>query len=152
MTWLYQNKEFVENDIGKAYGFVYCITNLQNGKKYIGKKFFTKSSYTQKKGKRRKSRKNSDWLSYWGSSKSLTEDFDTIGKENFKREILHLCYSRSECAYLELREQIDNRVLESDNWYNDWIMVRIRKCHIIKVNTDTYNISEEEIALNGKKV
>ena len=144
MTWLYQNKEFTEDDIGDAYGFVYLITNVQNGKKYIGKKFFTKSSYSQKNGKRRKTRKKSDWLSYWGSNKTLIEDFNTVGEEYFKKEILHLCYSRSECSYLELREQMDNRVLESNDWYNDWIMVRVRKSHIIKADTDTYKENDEE--------
>jgi hypothetical protein len=43
---------------------------------------------------------------------------------------LYLCKTRSDCAYLELREQIDNRVLESDSYYNDWVAVKIRKDHL----------------------
>ena len=138
MTWHYKGQDFKEEDIGDAYGYVYCITNLTNNKKYIGKKFFSKAGYKQVKGKRKKIRKTSDWLTYWGSNKTLLEDIKTLGEEQFTREILYLCKTRSDCAYLELREQIDKRVLEKEEFYNDWIMVKIRKNHI-KVNTDTYN-------------
>ena len=36
MGWLYESAE-IEND-GTYYGFVYLITNLITGRKYIGKK------------------------------------------------------------------------------------------------------------------
>jgi hypothetical protein len=130
MTWHYRGQQFKEEEIGDAYGYVYCINNLTNNKKYIGKKFFSKAGYKQVKGKRKKIRKTSDWLTYWGSNKTLLEDIKTLGEEHFTREILHLCKTRSDCAYLELKEQIDRRVLESDSWYNDWIMVKIRKNHL----------------------
>jgi len=144
MIWTYKQQDFTEDMIGDAYGYVYCITNLDNGKKYIGKKFFSKSGYKQKNGKRKKVRKPSDWLTYWGSNKRLQEDIRNNGEEKFTREILHLCKSRSECSYLELKEQMDNRVLESDRWYNDWIMVRVRKDHILsKSSTNTYNESSQ---------
>jgi hypothetical protein len=156
MSWYYKEKEFTEEMIGDSYGFVYLITNLINHKKYIGKKFFSKAGYKTVKGKRKKIRKSSDWLSYYGSNKTLLEDVTSHGEENFKREILHLCKTRSDCAYLELKEQIDNRVLESTEWYNDWIMVKVRKDHIkhfnFKPDTDTYNILEEEIHASGKIV
>jgi hypothetical protein len=128
--WIYNGKEFSENDIGDSYGYVYLIRNLTNNKEYIGKKFFSKAGYKTVKGKRKKIRKPSDWLTYWGSNKQLNEDVKSLEEHNFSREILYLCKSRSECSYLELREQIDRRVLESDQFYNDWIMVKIRKDHI----------------------
>jgi len=130
MSWLYQNKEFTEEMIGDSYGYVYLITNLINNKKYIGKKFFSKAGYKTVKGKRKKIRKPSDWLEYYGSNKTLLEDVKLQGEQNFKREILHLCKTRSDCAYLELKEQIDNRVLESDGFYNDWVSVKIRKDYL----------------------
>jgi len=130
MSWLYQGRVFNEEDIDGHYGFVYLLENTTTGRKYIGKKFFTKAGSKQVKGKRKKIRKSSDWLDYWGSNKNLMEDVKSLGEENFTREILYLCKSRSECAYLELKEQIDRRVLESDQFYNDWIMVKIRKDHI----------------------
>ena len=130
MTWHYKGQDFKEEDIGDAYGYVYCITNLTNNKKYIGKKFFSKAGYKQVKGKRKKIRKPSDWLTYWGSNKYLCEDVKNLGENNFQREILHLCKTRSECAYLELKEQMVNCVLESEDFYNDWIMVKIRKSNL----------------------
>ena len=39
INWLYNDTDFTEEMIGDNYGFVYCITNLTNDKKYIGKKF-----------------------------------------------------------------------------------------------------------------
>lgn len=128
--WIYQGKEFSEDDIGDAYGFVYCITNRITLKKYIGKKFFSKAGYKQVKGKRKKIRKPSDWLEYWGSNDKLLKDIELHGKEKFTRDILYLCKNRSECAYFELKEQMDRRVLEGDGYYNDWIMIKIRKSNL----------------------
>lgn len=128
--WTYKGQEFLEENIGDSYGYVYCITNTITGKQYIGKKFFSKAGYKTVKGKRKKVRKPSDWLTYWGSNKTLIEDIQNLGEQHFRREILHLCTNRSDCAYLELREQIDRRVLESDGFYNDWIMVKVRKSNI----------------------
>lgn len=130
MMWTYKGQEFLEEQIESSYGYVYCITNVLSGRQYIGKKFFSKAGYKTVKGKRKKIRKPSDWLTYWGSNKTLLEDIKNLGEENFRREILHLCATRSDCAYLELREQIDRRVLESDQYYNDWIMIKVRKDHI----------------------
>jgi len=50
--------------------------------------------------------------------------------DNFKREILHLCKSKGVCGYLEAKEQFVNSVLENDDYYNTWIMVRVRKSHL----------------------
>lgn len=149
MSWYFQDKEFTEEMIGDSYGYVYLITNLINNRKYIGKKFFSKAGYKTVKGKRKKIRKPSDWLEYYGSNKTLLEDVKLHGEQNFKREILYLCKTRSDCAYLELREQIDKRVLETEEYYNDWIMIKVRKDHLKQINlkpdTNTYNISEKEI-------
>lgn len=133
--WTYKGQEFLEDHIGSSYGYVYCITNTLTGKQYVGKKFFSKAGYKTVKGKRKKIRKPSDWLTYWGSNKTLLEDIQKHGEEHFRREILHLCNNRSDCAYLELREQIDRRVLESDGYYNDWIMVKVRKDNLKFHNT-----------------
>lgn len=138
MTWYFQNN-IVEELPTEIVGFVYCITNLTTGRKYIGKKLarFSKTTYKvvtlkngTKKKKRIKSLIDSDWREYFGSSVELSKDVETLGKESFNREILHYCHSKAECSYIELREQIDRRVLESTDYYNGIIQVRIHKNHI----------------------
>ena len=127
MTWQYNGRDLTEDDAEKYYGFVYCIHNLKEKKRYIGKKFFTKAGYRQVKGKRKKTRKPSDWPTYWGSNDKLIADVERLGEENFVREVLHLCVNRSDCAYLELKEQMIAKVLERDDYYNDWLMVKVSK-------------------------
>jgi len=130
ITWQYNNNDFTEDLIGDYYGFVYLITNLKDGRKYIGKKFFYSMRTKQVKGKKKKYKVPSDWQTYYGSSDSLTKDVLQLGHDNFKREILHLCRSKGECGYLEAKEQFIKGALESDDYYNTWIMVRVRKSHI----------------------
>ena len=129
MTWLYDNKEFTEDDIGEYWGFVYLITNNRSGTKYIGKKQFY--SVTRKKVKDRKNRKvikkPSDWQTYYGSNDQLKSDIENLGEENFTREILHLCMNKTECSYLEAYEQMVRNVLLTDEYYNSWISVRVQK-------------------------
>ena len=134
MQWTYQN-QLVE-EIPEGYiGFVYIITNLQSGQKYIGKKLAqfkrTKPPLKGKKLKRR-STVESDWREYWGSSDRLNADVQTLGPENFTREILYLCKSKAELSYLEAREQFERRVLETDDYYNGIINVRVGGSNILR--------------------
>ena len=135
LNWTYNSIEFTEDLIGDNYGFVYQITNLANNKKYIGKKFFYSTKTKQVKGKKKKVKVSSDWQTYYGSSDTLQKDVLQYGLENFKREIIHLCKSKGECGYLEAKEQFTNNVLEGDEYYNTWIMVRVRKSHIKDYNS-----------------
>jgi antitoxin component YwqK of YwqJK toxin-antitoxin module len=130
LNWNYNDKDFTEDLIGDNYGFVYQITNLTNGRKYIGKKFFYSAKTKQVKGKKKKIKVSSDWQTYYGSSAELSKDVLSLGHEKFKREILHLCLSKGDCGYLEAKEQFVNGALESDDYYNTWIMVRVRKSHL----------------------
>jgi hypothetical protein len=140
MSWTYQN-EIVETLPEECVGFVYLITNVISGRKYIGKKLakFAKTSYKvvklkngTKKKKKIRSKVDSDWREYYGSSDALTKDIDTLGKENFTREILYYCNSKAQCSYIEAREQFTNKVLESSDWYNGHIAVRVHGSHILK--------------------
>lgn len=134
INWIYKDKEFTEQDIGDNYGFVYVITHLETGKKYIGKKFFYSSRTKVIKGKKKKYKIFSDWQKYYGSNAELQCDVERYGTHSFKREIIHLCKSKGECGYLEAKEQFDRCVLESEDYYNAWIMVKVRKTHIKAFN------------------
>ena len=133
INWIYNNKEFTENEISDNYGFVYIITNLQSGKKYIGKKFFYSIKSKVIKGKRKRQKLPSDWKTYYGSNTELQNDVKILGQSMFKREIIHLCKTKGECGYLEAKEQFQRNVLESNDYYNTWIMVRVRKNHLKNV-------------------
>lgn len=127
MQWTYQ-ENIVEEIPEGIVGFVYLITNLTTGRKYIGKKLAqfrrTKPPLKGKKRKR-KTTVESDWRDYWGSSESLQEDVAALGPEQFTREIIYYCRSRSELSYLEAKEQFDRGVLETDDYYNGIINIRV---------------------------
>jgi hypothetical protein len=134
MYWTYQGTA-VENIPEGYIGFVYLITNLTNNRKYIGKKLAQfKKSKPPLKGKknRRKFSVESDWRDYWGSSDKLNEDVQTLGTENFSREILYFCKSKGEMSYLEAKEQFERRVLETDEYYNGIINVRVGGSNILR--------------------
>jgi hypothetical protein len=139
MTWLYEGKEVCELPQG-CEAFVYLITNNMNGMMYVGKKLakfkVTKPPLKGKKNKRR-STIVSDWQEYWGSSDRLKADVELLGTENFTREILYFCPSRGIASYLEAREQFERRVLETDDYYNGIINVRIGGSNILKEHLKT---------------
>jgi hypothetical protein len=139
MVWLYENTH-VETLPEDCVGFVYLITNKQTGRKYIGKKLakFSRTTYKtvklkngKKKRKKIRGKIDSDWQTYYGSSPELTKDVLELGIENFTREILFYCRSKSECSYIEAREQFARRVLETNDYYNGHIQVRVHGSHII---------------------
>ena len=133
-NWVYQEKEVIELPETCA-GFVYEITNIINGRKYIGKKLAKfKRSRRPLKGRKNKRRYkiDSDWQDYYGSSDELTIDIKKLGKENFKREILFYCNSKAVMSYVEAREQFARKVLESNDYYNGHIRVRVHGKGIIK--------------------
>jgi hypothetical protein len=134
LNWEYNSVDFKEEDIGDNYGFVYVITNLITNRKYVGKKFFYSLRTKVVKGKKKRIKISSDWQTYYGSNTELQNDVKLHSEASFKREIIHLCKTKGECGYLEAKEQFEREVLESSDYYNSWIMVRVRKSHIKAFN------------------
>lgn len=147
--WLYNdqivgNQKYLEYCANEGYiGFVYIITDLTNNKKYIGKKLWvSKRKLPPLKGKKRKRTQlvETDWREYYGSSNIVKEIVEEHGVKRFKREILHLCKSKGELSYLELKEQVEREVLlYPEEYYNSFIGCKIHRDHIkrlLKNNDD----------------
>ena len=140
MSWYYKDKKITELP-DDCEAFVYLITNLTNDMKYVGKKLAkfktTKPPLKGRKNKRRGT-KESDWKTYWGSSDHLNNDVIELGEDNFRREILYFCPTRGVASYLEAREQFERRVLETDDYYNGIINVRVGGSKILKETLKDY--------------
>ena len=116
MTW-YHKGSIVTELPEDCVGFVYLISCNTSGRLYIGKKLakFSKTTYKTiklkngtKKKKKIRSKIDSDWQEYYGSNLELNK----------------------ETSYIEAREQFDRKVLESDEYYNGQISVRVHGSHI----------------------
>ena len=130
--WIYDNKPFTETP-DEYQGFVYQITELDTGKKYIGKKFFWKPKIlpvTKTRKRRVRTRVESDWRDYFGSSKEVQSLVESKGEDNYKREILKFCKTKGECSYWEAKLQFEHDVLLSDEYYNEFIGCKIHSKHI----------------------
>ena len=119
--WLYKNRILEEAPEG-VFGFVYLITNIKTGKKYIGRKYFGKTRRVKKKGSKRRRviRKDSDWRTYIGSSKVLQESI-IKRKSNFKFEILAFGKTKGQVNYIEENLHHKFHVSVSEEFYNDCI-------------------------------
>ena len=140
MEWTYRG-QIIDNLPEDCEAFVYLITNTTNGRKYVGKKLAKfKKTRPPLKGKKNKRRTTveSDWREYWGSSDNLLADVSLLGPDKFTREILHYCPSRGVASYLEAREQFERRVLETDDYYNGIINVRVGGSKLLKEALKNY--------------
>ena len=126
--WLYQNTNFTSDDIDDKFGFVYCITNNENGRQYIGRKYFWK--FRTPKGKKRKVKSESDWKNYYGSCPELKEEIQQLGKQNFSRVILSLHNPKGQTNFEETRQLFVKGVLTESlgdgtpKYYNSNILSR----------------------------
>jgi hypothetical protein len=133
-TWLWNGEPVQEETLKDYYGYVYEVRNLATGRRYIGKKLLWNRKIRVKNGKRKRFLAESNWRDYWGSNKTLLEDVEKYGEENFIRTILRLCKSKGECNYWEAKIQFEKDVLLDDAFYNDLIRCRIHRSHVKKNN------------------
>lgn len=131
--WIYDDDVVDVDMLDEFVGFVYVITNLKDGRRYIGKKLLKFKRTKKVKGKKKRFLIDSDWREYWGSNKTLQTDVAQHGENSFSREIIRLCKTRGELNYFEAKYQFMYGVLESDKWYNEWISAKVHKAHLKKV-------------------
>ena len=138
MIWIdLQGKQYNNiNDFEGAYGFIYKVTHKETGKFYIGKKQLLtnrKKKLTKKelalievKPGRRPTTKQviaeSDWITYWGSSKELNDEIKKQGLDKFERVIIQLAYNSKQLTYFETQYQFSYNVLQVDNCWNNSIL------------------------------
>lgn len=128
--WLYNGNELSTEDIPEsAIGFLYRITYLPTNQKYIGRKLLTKAATKKVKGKVKRIRKQSDWQDYWSSSPLIHEMIEKEGTNNFKREILLFCDTKSALNYAEEKVLYAVGALESDLFLNSNIRSKVFKKH-----------------------
>ena len=126
--WIYKNTAFTTEHIDNFFGFVYCITNKQNNRQYVGRKYFWK--FRTPKGKKRKVKSESDWKKYYGSCPELKEEIEQLGRQNFSRAILSLHNTAGKTNYEETKQLFSRGVLTealSDGtpaYYNSNILSR----------------------------
>jgi len=142
-AWTYQGTTFTSDDINDFFGYVYCITNLQTGRKYIGRKYFVQKRKPRSgKGKRRVT-SESDWKKYYGSSDELKGDLKKFGKGIFKREILSLHKTKGIVNFEETKQLFLNNVLTESlddgtpAYYNSNILGRYMRKDYGKFGTDS---------------
>ena len=107
--WYYKGTAFTTDDIGDFFGFVYCITNNQSGKQYIGRKYFQQKR--KPRGGKRRVTSESDWKKYYGSSEELKADRRIFGNEIFKRDIISLHKTKGKVNFEETKQLFLNNVL-----------------------------------------
>ena len=107
--WLYKGTTFTSDDIGNFFGYVYRITNIQNGRQYIGRKYFYQKR--KPKGGKRRITSESDWKRYYGSSDELKRDVKEFGKDSFRREIISLHETLGKVNYEETKQLFLHNVL-----------------------------------------
>lgn len=129
--WTYKGSSEFEVPIG-AFGFVYLISG-PDGMKYIGRKYLSRAKTSSKRvllksgkkvTKKKKSRVESDWMTYTGSCKPLNDKIRELGKENFKFEILCFCETKGQTNLAEEFCQMRAGVLIDDTYYNDSVGAR----------------------------
>jgi hypothetical protein len=120
-----KSKEDIPIEFENSIGFIYIITQLSTGRRYIGRKLLTKASTKTVKGVKKKIRKDSDWIDYWSSSPKIKAWIDESGTDDFTKEILIFVSSKGSMAYCEELALYTMGVLESDLWLNDNIRSKI---------------------------
>lgn len=137
--WLFNGQPIDEIPAGHD-TFVYLFTNKITGKQYIGYKTATSNVTKVVAGKKRRTKKDSDWRVYYSSSQDVLHDVGYYGRGNFVREILAFTVNKSIGKYLEAYYQFTKNVLttDKDRYYNGIVNLRINQAGLSKIDKVVY--------------
>lgn len=128
--WTYRGEPFTAAPKGIE-GFVYLLTVPETGKRYIGKKSFWSVSTTEVNGRKKNTKRESDWQKYYSSNLEIMALVKGGNGHRVVREILHLCKTKGTASYLEAKEIFAHECLEKpDEWYNYFIELRVNAGHL----------------------
>ena len=140
--WLYQNKEIKElTDMPEgSFGFIYEVTHLPSGRKYLGrkqlisvtKKVLRKKELaliTDKRASKKKTViKETDWKTYHGSHPEIKQLIKEKKQSEFTREILIFVPTKKQLTYYEDKYLYMKGVIEPGSiYFNDNISGRFFK-------------------------
>jgi hypothetical protein len=136
--WLHKGKVInsIEDMPQGTFGFIYITTHKPSGVSYIGKKSLyhnvkrklTKKELAEQTGRGRKPttqvvQKESDWKTYYGSTKQIVELIKGGKQEDFTREILQFVFNKKLLTYHECKYLFSYGVLEQpQKYFNDNIL------------------------------
>lgn len=128
--WLYRGEAFTEVPVGIV-SFVYMLTCVETGRRYIGKKGFISVSTEMANGRRKNTKRPSDWVKYYSSNLEIMAMVKGGNGKKFTREILHLCKTKGTASYLEAKEIFSNGALEDpEKWYNYFLEIKVNGGHL----------------------
>lgn len=141
--WLYKDKQIKElSDMPEPqpFGFIYEVTHIPTGRKYLGKKQLISvqnkplgkkelALLTDKRASKKKQvTKESDWKTYYGSNPEIKSLIKEGKQSEFKREILMFVPTKKLLTYYENKFLFINEVIEPHtNYINDNIEGRYFK-------------------------
>lgn len=141
--WLYKDKQINQlSDMPEPqpFGFIYEVTHLPTGRKYLGKKQLISiqnkplgkkelAALTDKRASKKKQvLKESDWKTYYGSNPEIKSLIKEGKQSEFERQILMFVPSKKLLTYYENKFLFINEVIEPHtNYINDNIEGRYFK-------------------------
>lgn len=140
--WLYQDKEIKElTDMPEnIFGFIYEVTHLPTGRKYLGRKQLISvqkkalgkkelALQTDKRLSKKKTvTKETDWKTYYGSHPEIKQMIKDKKQLEFTREILIFVNSKKQLTYYEDKYLYTRGVIEpGSTYFNDNISGRFFK-------------------------
>ncbi len=133
MPWLW-NGQVIDSIPDQYEAFVYLFTNKVTGRQYIGFKTAVSMKTKTVNGKKKRTKVESDWKTYYSSSQDVLHDVAIYGKGNFVREIIMMTSTKSVGKYYEAWYQFNRNVLTSDHdrYYNGIINLRLNHAVVKK--------------------